>query len=88
MSGWDFLESNNKRIGARVIENAKLRGPGHLGLDSVDGRNVTRRTSTRTEHGSWCAHGRQKLRTLSCMSIGVRASYDRQTGHLLLPDQF
>eukprot|EP00966_Prymnesium_polylepis_P243267 5625739-Prymnesium_polylepis.1 len=27
MSGWDFLEGRNKRIGARVIENAKLRQP-------------------------------------------------------------
>eukprot|EP00966_Prymnesium_polylepis_P050512 1169346-Prymnesium_polylepis.1 len=27
MSGWDFLEGKNKRIGARVMENAKLRQP-------------------------------------------------------------
>eukprot|EP00966_Prymnesium_polylepis_P152606 3524808-Prymnesium_polylepis.1 len=36
MSGWDFLEGNNKRIGARVIENAKLRhNVRRLGLDRV-----------------------------------------------------
>eukprot|EP00966_Prymnesium_polylepis_P048177 1115573-Prymnesium_polylepis.1 len=38
MSGWDTLEGNNKRISARVIEIAKLRGPGHLGLDHVTSR--------------------------------------------------
>eukprot|EP00966_Prymnesium_polylepis_P167907 3881816-Prymnesium_polylepis.1 len=27
MSGWDVLEGKNTRIGARVIENAKLRQP-------------------------------------------------------------
>ena len=27
MSGWDSLEGNNKRTGARVVENAKLRQP-------------------------------------------------------------
>ena len=34
MSGWDFLEGKNKRIGARVIENAELRGLRHLGLET------------------------------------------------------
>eukprot|EP00966_Prymnesium_polylepis_P111361 2575639-Prymnesium_polylepis.1 len=27
MSGWDNLEGKNKRTGARVVENAKLRQP-------------------------------------------------------------
>eukprot|EP00966_Prymnesium_polylepis_P249792 5774640-Prymnesium_polylepis.1 len=42
MSGWDHLEGNNlegknTHTGARVVENATLRGPapGHLGLDHV-----------------------------------------------------
>eukprot|EP00966_Prymnesium_polylepis_P314078 7257892-Prymnesium_polylepis.1 len=35
MSGWAFLKGKNKRIGARVIENAELRGLRHLGLDRV-----------------------------------------------------
>eukprot|EP00966_Prymnesium_polylepis_P142424 3288511-Prymnesium_polylepis.1 len=35
MSGWDNLEGKNTRTGARVVENAKLRHPGHLGLDHV-----------------------------------------------------
>eukprot|EP00966_Prymnesium_polylepis_P336137 7391441-Prymnesium_polylepis.2 len=38
MSGRDFLEGRiSVRIGARVIENTKLRGPGHLGLDPTAG---------------------------------------------------
>eukprot|EP00966_Prymnesium_polylepis_P068781 1597502-Prymnesium_polylepis.1 len=40
MSGWDFLEGKNKRTGARVIENAELRGLRHLppraGLTGVE----------------------------------------------------
>eukprot|EP00966_Prymnesium_polylepis_P136140 3145875-Prymnesium_polylepis.1 len=35
MSGWDNLEGTNKRTSACVVENAKLRHPGHLGLDHV-----------------------------------------------------
>eukprot|EP00966_Prymnesium_polylepis_P286580 6619848-Prymnesium_polylepis.1 len=35
MSGWDNLEGKNTRTGARVVENAKLRHPGHLELDHV-----------------------------------------------------
>eukprot|EP00966_Prymnesium_polylepis_P237281 5487768-Prymnesium_polylepis.1 len=36
MSGWDNLEGKNKRTGARLVENAKLRQPvPHLGLDHV-----------------------------------------------------
>eukprot|EP00966_Prymnesium_polylepis_P189799 4397855-Prymnesium_polylepis.1 len=35
MSGWDNLEGYSTRTGARVVENAKLRHPGHLGLDHV-----------------------------------------------------
>eukprot|EP00966_Prymnesium_polylepis_P244226 5647985-Prymnesium_polylepis.1 len=35
MSGWDNLEGKNTRTGARVVDNAKLRHLGHLGLDHV-----------------------------------------------------
>eukprot|EP00966_Prymnesium_polylepis_P212682 4926076-Prymnesium_polylepis.1 len=46
MSGWDNLEGKNKRTGVRLVENAKLRHPGHLGLDHV--RFILCRTPRRT----------------------------------------
>eukprot|EP00966_Prymnesium_polylepis_P046239 1070897-Prymnesium_polylepis.1 len=50
MSGWDFLEGNDKRIGARVIENAKLRQPPppRDGPSPFDCAHVA--------HGTWGGH--------------------------------
>eukprot|EP00966_Prymnesium_polylepis_P260234 6011395-Prymnesium_polylepis.1 len=39
----DNLEGINKRKGARVVETAKLRHPGHLGLDHVLGSRREKR---------------------------------------------
>eukprot|EP00966_Prymnesium_polylepis_P057454 1330507-Prymnesium_polylepis.1 len=50
MSGWDNLEGKNARTGARVVENAKLRHPGHLGIPRAGPRRVARHAATADAH--------------------------------------